>query len=92
MEKIEGIDLAEITKETEEFILHEKKAEVSRVIRAIFSDVAKWETQIRVKQQEIASLQGKLQAAVDKVAKLREGDWNVLPKPQSPKEGEAKTN
>lgn len=79
MEK-DTIVLADLVDEVETEIVSAKKAEARRLIHAIFGDILRWDLDIASKQREIEVLVGKRRGAIEKIDKLRNGDWSVLPK------------
>lgn len=84
MEKIEGVNLADLVAEVEGDLIDAKRAEVRRAIQGIFTDIAKWAADLKIKEREIAALNDKIAKARVKLGQLREENWSVLPQTQTP--------
>ena len=86
-EIIKGVILNDLIAGIEGEILESKREETKRAIRGIYSDIARWDAELRAKAREIIGLEGKVKAATEKLDKLRIEDWSALPAPPKAAEG-----
>ena len=89
-EIIKGVILNDLIAGIEGEILESKREEAKRAIRGIYSDISRWDTELKVKAREIIGLEGKVKAATEKLDKLRAEDWSALPAAPTPKQTEGK--
>lgn len=78
MKQISGIDLAGLIAREEDEHLRERTEEILKQIRGIASNRRSWSFMVEQKTKEIEDLMKKINAADDKLNKLRGGDWSVL--------------
>lgn len=87
MEKVDGLDLAAIATQTERDIMEEKRVEIGRVVRGVYSDLVVWEAERKRLHETIKKLDGKIQGGNEKLHKIRSGDWNAVElKPAKPEQ------
>ena len=83
-EAIDGIVLNDLVSGVEGERLENKRQEIKRTIHGIYNDIYAWNKDIDKKMNEVKALTAKVQAAQEKLAKLKAGDWSALPKPPNP--------
>lgn len=85
MEKIDGLDLGAIAAQAELEILAEKKAQVAALITRILRDIELWAKQAERLQRDADRLRQKVTQGMEKINKLRAGDWSVIKFPEQDK-------
>lgn len=85
MKPIEGIDLGELVKETENEILAEKRVEVRRKVSGIVLNLAQWKEGKKRALAEADKYDQKIAKGEAKLKAIREGKWEVLEDDQNQK-------
>ncbi len=78
MEKIEGVDLTQLVVESAEELVAEKRKRVGGAIKSLLLAAEQMQMEIRRGKQELQKKEEKLTKTLEKVAKLKAGDWSVL--------------
>lgn len=78
IEKIEGVDLADLVTEASTRLLAERRVEAAGLVKNHLQRVEGLTLEVRKKEQELKKLKEKLSKAQDKVDKIKAGDWSVL--------------
>ena len=87
MEPIKNLNLTDIATEADQLDLQDKHNRVLAQIRGITSDLNKDYTNKKIHEGAIKQLDQGIKAKEDKLAKIRDGDWNMIKedKPQAEK-------
>lgn len=86
MQKIDGIELADLVTETENEVLAEKRAAIRKQVSGILLNKANWEYLEKKALAEAKKYREKIEKAAAKLKQIREGDWSILE--DEKKEGE----
>lgn len=81
-EAIEGVVLGELVTVVENEIVEAKKELARKQIRAIYGDVTKWSQEKRNAEKQVQQIAERISKAVEKIEKLKRGDWSALPNPE----------
>ena len=91
MDPIEGINLNELVKNASLSILRERSDALSHDIKKIFCKADQLSVDIKKLTSELNKKEKALDETLNKIKKLKEGDWSVLVKEKENKP-EEKTN
>lgn len=72
------IDLSVIVENVARELIEEKKRESSNLIKNLFKKVDDITYQVKTKKRELEKLQMTLSITLEKIERLRKGDWSVL--------------
>jgi len=83
MDPIEGVELAELTKEMAAEVVAENRRRAGGQIKKLYQRIMGLTSDIKNKETELRKLREKLRTAQAKIDKLRAGDWSVLDEPKA---------
>lgn len=88
MEKIEGLSLEDIAKQTEEALLLERRTTLVATLRGIYVNCELWSKEIKQGEKRLVELRDKLAKAQAKLQDIKTGNWAVVPEPQTKQDKE----
>ena len=78
MDKIDGIDLAELVKDSAQDLMKEKRVGAANIVKNHLQRVEQLAIDIRTLEKELKNKKDKLVKAQSKIDKIKAGDWSVL--------------
>jgi hypothetical protein len=78
MEPIKGIDLGELVNISSEQLLHDYRVEIGGKIKKLLVKCEVLPRDIKKLETELEKVRKSYKEALDKVEKLKAGDWSVL--------------
>ncbi len=78
MEKIDGVDLSELVEESSTELVTEKRRKVAGMIKQQLQRVEQLSIDVKELEKQLRGKKEKLDKALAKIKKVKEGDWSVL--------------
>jgi len=78
MNPIEDINLNEIVINAANKLLDERREKLSHQVKSIFARIDALHQEIRKHENELNKKRGQLTEALNKIKKLKDGDWSAL--------------
>lgn len=85
MEKIENVDLSELVEESSTELVAEKRRKVAGMIKQQLQRVEQLSVDVKELEKQLRGKKEKLGKALEKIKKIKEGDWSVLTENQEGK-------
>ena len=78
MEKIDGVNLSDLVEESSTELVAEKRRKVAGMIKQQLQRVEQLSVDVKELEKQLKGKKEKLEKALAKIKKVKEGDWSVL--------------